>query len=110
MYNEYDPVEGNWYHRVDTDNQFQVLAVYEDDAIIEVQYFDGNVGEFDTDTWRELDIELMETPIDWSGPMDPADAATYGGGGETPDESEAVSAFDDDVSSSAGSQGGGGNP
>lgn len=110
MYNEYDPVEGNWYHRVDTDDQFQVLAVYEDDAIIEVQYFDGNVGEFDTDTWRELDIELMETPIDWSGPMDPADAATYGGGGETPDESEAVSAFDDDVSSSAGSQGGGSNP
>lgn len=99
MYNEYDPVEGTWYRRLDTDDHFQVIALDEDEGIVEVQYFDGNVGEFDLDSWRELDIEIIETPIDWSGPMDRDEAYAYGGGGETPEESEAASDYNDDLAS-----------
>lgn len=102
MYNEYEPGVGNWYHRLDTDAQFQVVAMDEDEGLIEIQYFEGDVEELDLDTWQELDIELAEAPEDWTGPMDRYEADDYGGGGETPEETGAASSFDEDLPSRTG--------
>ncbi len=37
---------------------------------MEIQYFDGTLGEIDLDTWYQLDVERIEAPEDWTGPMD----------------------------------------
>ncbi len=62
-----EPIIGNWY-KADDGSSFEVIAV-EDDAI-EIQYFDGGIEELDAATWREVAIEEIEPPEDWSGPFD----------------------------------------
>ena len=67
---------GQWYRR--TNGQiFEVVAVDEDDATIELQFFDGTIDEVDLDTWSKLLIEKVAAPEDWSGSvdMDPEDFA-----------------------------------
>lgn len=69
-----DPAIGRWYRR--TNGQlFEVVAVDEDDATIELQFFDGTIDEVDVDTWSRLLIERVAAPEDWSGSvdMDPED-------------------------------------
>jgi len=65
---------GNWYRR--TNGQlFEVVAVDDEDATIELQFFDGTIDEVDRDTWSKLLIERVAAPEDWSGSvdMDPED-------------------------------------
>jgi hypothetical protein len=69
-----NPRVGQWYRR--TNGQlFEVVAVDEDDATIELQFFDGTIDEVDLDTWSKLLIEKAAAPEDWSGSvdMDPED-------------------------------------
>lgn len=68
------PVIGNWYRRVNG-ALFEVVAVDEQDATVELQYFDGTIDEIDLETWPSLLIERVRAPEDWSGSvdMDPAD-------------------------------------
>lgn len=68
------PVIGNWYRRPD-ETLFEVVAVDEQDATIEIQYFDGTIDEVDLETWPKLLIEQVGAPEDWSGSvdMDPED-------------------------------------
>ena len=61
------PVVGNWYKG--EDNQlFEVVAVDEEDNTIEVQYFGGEIAEFDFDAWNLMPLELVPQPDDWTGP------------------------------------------
>jgi hypothetical protein len=68
------PVIGHWYRR-SNGTLFEVVAVDEDDATAELQYFDGTIDEVDLETWPKLVIELVGAPEDWSGSvdMDPED-------------------------------------
>ena len=67
------PVVGQWY-RGGTNELFEVVALDDDDETIEIQYFDGTVGEVDFDAWNEqlLDelIDAADAPEDWSGAVD----------------------------------------
>ena len=68
------PTIGQWYRR--TSGQiFEVVAVDEDDATIELQFFDGTIDEVDLETWSKLLIQNVAAPEDWSGSvdMDPED-------------------------------------
>lgn len=67
---EIDPIVGNWYEHLDKGLKFEVVAVDEDEALVEVQYFNGDIEEIDLETWYELEIEPAEAPEDWTGPMD----------------------------------------
>jgi len=67
MANEYQPRIGDWYKNSSGDN-FEIVATDED--TLEIQYFDGAVEEIDLDTWRDMGIEPIEPPEDWSGSMD----------------------------------------
>ena len=68
------PVIGYWYRRTNG-NLLKIVAVDEDDATIEVQFFDGTIDEVDVDTWNSLLLERVGAPEDWSGSvdMDPED-------------------------------------
>ena len=68
------PLIGSWY-RHPNGNLFEVVAVDEEDATIELQHFDGTLDEVDLETWPGLLIESVGAPEDWSGSvdMDPED-------------------------------------
>ena len=68
------PVIGHWYSRTNG-NLLKIVAVDEEDATIEVQFFDGTIDEVDLDTWNSLLLERVGPPEDWSGSvdMDPED-------------------------------------
>jgi hypothetical protein len=72
MRDELEPVTGNWYSHRDKGQTFQVIAVDEDRQLIEIQYFDGDLEEIDSDAWYEMDLEIAEPPEDERGPLDVA--------------------------------------
>lgn len=49
---------------------FEVVAIDEDDATIEIQHYDGTVGEYDLEAWNDLVLTEAEPPEDWSGSLD----------------------------------------
>jgi hypothetical protein len=69
MPTENDPIVGNWYRDVVSDRRFEVVAVDEDEGTVGLQYYDGDVEEVDIDAWYEMDLEGIEAPEDWTGPM-----------------------------------------
>ena len=69
MANEYTPRIGDWYESVGSDD-FEIVAIDEEEATLEIQYFDGSVEEIDFDSWYEMEIQPIEPPEDWSGSMD----------------------------------------
>lgn len=69
-----DPIPGNWYQHIDKGLDFEVIAVDEDNALIELQYVDGTLDEISLDEWYEMDLDPAEPPDDWSGPIDDEDA------------------------------------
>jgi len=70
MSTEVDPIIATWYCHLNKGQRLFVVAVDESARIVEVQHFDGDVEEFDLDTWYQLDIELCKAPENWSGPLD----------------------------------------
>ncbi|MDX1402901.1 MAG: DUF6763 family protein [Woeseiaceae bacterium] len=75
------PVIGDWYRR-SNGTLLKIVAVDEDDATIEIQFFDGTIDEFDFDTWNSMLLERVGAPEDWSGSvdMDPEDFSGDDGG------------------------------
>ena len=68
------PVIGQWFRRPNG-TLFEVVAIDEDDATVEIQQFDGTIDEFDIERWPELLLVEASAPEDWSGSvdMDPED-------------------------------------
>ena len=59
------PKIGKWYQDAVEDVLFEVVAVDEDSSTIEIQYEDGEVGEFDFDTWMQMILLPAQAPEDW---------------------------------------------
>ena len=76
MATEYQPRIGDWYRTATGDN-FEIVALDDDDETLEIQYFDGTVEELDLDTWYDLEVDAIEPPEDWSGSLD-IERADYG--------------------------------
>ncbi len=72
-----EPEVGSWYSTVDGE-QFKIVAIDEDEETIEIQYFNGDVGEISLDTWYETEPEKTAPPEDWSGPFDDLVADDFG--------------------------------
>ena len=65
MSRELTPVAGRWYRDLERNEVFKVVAVNEDDDLVEVQHADGEVEELESDEWFEMDIERTEEPEGW---------------------------------------------
>lgn len=65
-----EPQVSQWYRHLDKGQQFYVTAIDDDEGTVDIQHFDGDVEEMDLDDWRELDLEAIEPPEDWTGPVD----------------------------------------
>ena len=70
MNHEINPVIGQWYRRTDKGERFEVVALDAELGIVEAQYFDGAIEEFELTDWFLLPIEQIAAPEDWTGPMD----------------------------------------
>lgn len=69
MANEFQARIGDWYQNITGDN-FEIVALDEDEATMEIQYYDGAIEEIDFDTWNDMEIVAIEPPEDWSGSLD----------------------------------------
>jgi hypothetical protein len=67
---EASPIVDTWYKHLDKGEKFQVVAVDNNDYMVEIQYFDGDVEEIELDDWYSMDIEQIESPEDISGALD----------------------------------------
>ena len=68
------PLIGHWFSRPNG-SLFEVVALDEDDGTIEIQQFDGTIGEVDVENWPQMLLVEVRAPDDWSGSvdMDPED-------------------------------------
>ena len=63
-----DPVIENWYKDVENKLLFKVVAISENDESISVQYVNGDIGEYDNESWYNSTFDYIEPPEDWSAP------------------------------------------
>ncbi len=70
-----EPVVGQWYQDAEQ-RRFEVVAL--DDDSIEIQYFDGDVAELDSETWNLLAVTPVAEPGDATGPFDEVDMSELG--------------------------------
>jgi hypothetical protein len=67
---EFPPVAiGDWYQTTGGD-LLEIVAADDADGSIEVQYFDGTLAEFDTESWLDTISGPAAEPEDWSGSLD----------------------------------------
>jgi Family of unknown function (DUF6763) len=78
MIGEIEPIEGNWYHDLDKERDFMVLDVSKREGTVDIQYFDGDIEELEMEEWEEMDLEEIEPPEDWTGPLDDLEADDLG--------------------------------
>ena len=67
------PELNHWYQDVEEDTLFEVVAIDEQDDCIEVQYVNGEIGEFDFEIWGQMIILTAQPPEDWRAPYEIAD-------------------------------------
>ncbi len=64
------PQVGNWYKDLQQGGIFEVVAVDDDHDTVEAQMLDGEICEYDLDSWDELLLENIEEPEDWRKPFE----------------------------------------
>lgn len=72
------PEVGQWYAQGGRGRLLQVVAFDEDEGLVELQDFDGDIDEVDLDTWRDMELERAEAPEDWTGPVDDVETDDLG--------------------------------
>ncbi len=65
-----DPVIDQWYKDVENNLMFKVVAIEENGETIEVQYYNGDISEYDIDSWYNSTFDFIEPPEDWTAPFD----------------------------------------
>jgi|GEM_PF-1593188 len=55
-----DPEIGSWYRDIQN-RLFEVIAL-EDEDTIEVQYYDGDITEYDRESWDLLCVNIVSEP------------------------------------------------
>ena len=68
------PNIGEWFVDKSVNQLFEIVAIDErthtDTITIEVQYVDGEISEYDLDSWARLEVEVAAAPEDWSAPYE----------------------------------------
>ncbi len=65
-----DPTIDSWYKDVENNLLFKVVAIDETNETIEVQYINGDIGEYDNECWYNSTFDYIEAPEDWSAPFE----------------------------------------
>ncbi len=73
-----DPVIGRWYKDFENNLTFKVVAIEGNDESIEVQYANGDLGEYDNEAWYNSTFDYIEDPEDWAAPFDDVETDDLG--------------------------------
>jgi hypothetical protein len=60
---------GEWFKTIDGES-LEIVALDHDEGVIEVQFYDGTVEEYEMEDWDELEAKPIAPPEDWSGSYD----------------------------------------
>ncbi|EGV52340.1 membrane protein [Candidatus Endoriftia persephone str. Guaymas] len=60
---------GDWFRTNEMEN-LEVVAFDPEEGLVEVQFYDGTVEEYDLEAWEALDAKQIAPPEDWSGSYD----------------------------------------
>ncbi|MFQ5468718.1 MAG: DUF6763 family protein [Gammaproteobacteria bacterium] len=63
------PVIDGWYRDVGG-NMFMVVAWEEEEGILEIHHFEGELEQIDIDSWNRMELELISPPEDWDDSYD----------------------------------------
>lgn len=73
-----EPEVGQWYRRLGKGEGFVVIDIDDDGRTIDVQSFDGDLDEFDRDSWDLMALTRVEPSEDWTGPADDVEREDLG--------------------------------
>ncbi len=59
------PAVGKWYKDLERGVQFEVVAYDEREHTVGAQHLDGEIEEYDFDSWKQLILETIAAPEDW---------------------------------------------
>ena len=96
MSRDYEPKPGQWYEDLDREDTFRVLSVDPDEALVRIQWLDGEVEDLDVDEWNELDLELTAEPEGWVDESEDADEEDLDEEDWDDDETDEDDDWDDD--------------
>ncbi|MCH7670861.1 MAG: hypothetical protein IIB72_01695 [Proteobacteria bacterium] len=68
--NDLSPEISAWYKDLVSGKLFEIVACDEDGGTIEYQLIDGEVGEYEIATWKQLYLITAEAPEDWRSPFE----------------------------------------
>ena len=54
------PKVGAWYQELESSTNFEIVAVDEKHGTIEVQYEDGDIAEFDIESWGRMNMITIQ--------------------------------------------------
>ncbi|ROS00306.1 hypothetical protein EDC56_2952 [Sinobacterium caligoides] len=60
---------GQWY-KAEEGAIFEVVALDDISSSIEIQYIDGEIGEYDIDSWLQDNLQQIAAPEDWTAPYE----------------------------------------
>lgn len=67
-----------WYQDSATGQMFKIVAIDPANDAIELQYYNGDLAEFDFASWFASGFAAIEAPEDWSAPFDDVEADDLG--------------------------------
>ena len=68
--NDLMPEVAAWYQDVVSGSLFEVVAIDEASGTIEYQLIDGEVGEYENSSWKDLYLSPAVAPEDWRSPYE----------------------------------------
>jgi len=72
------PAVGEWYLDSETEEEFEVVDMDEDTGLVEVQYLNGEIGEFDLEEWNNRELSKIEPQEDWTVALEPVQEGDVG--------------------------------
>lgn len=72
------PAVGEWYLDSGSEDEFEIVDVDEDSDLIEVQYLNGEIGEFTREEWNSLELSQIEASEDWTVALEPLEEGDAG--------------------------------
>jgi len=61
----YLPIVGRWYQECDSDQVFEIVACDQDEGTVQIQYLDGELADYDFESWAQLNLIVAAEPEDW---------------------------------------------
>lgn len=59
------PTIGQWYQDIAVNRLFEIIALDQYSATLEIQYEDGEIDELELDDWAQMTILQADPPEDW---------------------------------------------